>query len=375
MNNATLVAHAGTNRVTELEVRAVPRPAFTDSWHPYSHGEVLDAVGSAVSGAGFKVERAEYSLTKGDIADKMFAVWELDRADDETRFAIGIRNSVNKTMAVGLCAGQRVFVCDNMVFSSSFVLFRKHTGSLDTDELFIMARSAVATVIPQWEWLKAWHDRMKAIELNIREESVITVAAMRRGILRPVDFTDFQRLYHGDDTGFTKYTPTLHGWHGAVTELMNGNPLYVNAARQKALNDFINAEIPVIIADGMNPVSISFRDIEAKADERAKAMGENDRTDARKARDGMRAAVRDHRRAARVTGRRGRPRKVDVQAEIDRNLALQSYDPPAAQHPGSIPETDKQFADRTGMTDIAKAIEKKRRSIRKPKPVVVDGGE
>lgn len=308
MNDAVMVNHCGATRVPEAAVRAEERPAFTSSWHPYSHADVLDAVGMAVKGAGFKIERAEYSMVPGD---KMFAVWEIDKADDETRFAIGIRNSIAKSMAVGICAGHRVFVCDNMVFSAEFVLFRKHTGMLDIDELGIMARSAVATVIPQWERIKGWHDRMKQIELPVRDESFVTVAAMRRGIIRTTEFADFQRLYHGDENGWTKYTPTLHGWHGAVTEVMNAGPLHINAGRQVALNSFIDAEVPVILADGMTS-SVSFRDIEAKAEYRATVMKDNARKDAAKVRDEMIATIRDIRRAKRPAGRRGRKPKVNA---------------------------------------------------------------
>ena len=41
--------------------------------------------------------------------------------------AVGIRNSVDKSFPLGFCAGNRVFVCDNLAFRSELMVRRKHT--------------------------------------------------------------------------------------------------------------------------------------------------------------------------------------------------------------------------------------------------------
>jgi hypothetical protein len=41
--------------------------------------------------------------------------------------AVGIRNSTDKTFPLGFCAGNRVFVCDNLAFRSELLVRRKHT--------------------------------------------------------------------------------------------------------------------------------------------------------------------------------------------------------------------------------------------------------
>jgi hypothetical protein len=355
--NATLIAHRGTNRVTEEIVRAEPCPDFTATWHPYSHAAVLDAMAGAVADAGFAIERREYSMSPND---KMFGVWEINKSNDELRFAIGIRNSIAKSMAVGLCAGERVFVCDNMVFSSEFILFRKHTGWLDTDELTLMAREAVAAVIPNWSRIQAWHDRMKSVELDIRSASMITVAAMRRGIISPAHFGEWNDLYHGNGVP-AKYTPTLHGWHGATTELMNGLALYRNAARQTQLNAFIDHEVPIILDASVTTKSVSFHDIETDAFYREREARATIKVAAREQRAAFRVKVREHRRVVRgsESGRVRRPA-----AELVTGTKLDERHAPIDDHPGAHPETDKQFADRTGMTDIARELKRKRAAKR-----------
>ena len=51
--------------------------------------------------------------------------------------AIGIRTSNDKSLALQLAIGYRVFVCDNMSFAGDLIaLRRKHTGNLDLHKEF-----------------------------------------------------------------------------------------------------------------------------------------------------------------------------------------------------------------------------------------------
>lgn len=316
--NATLCAHKGTKRVSEEIVRAEAQPVFTDSWHPYSHGQVLDAIGLAVKDAGFKIERKEYSLSPGAL---MFGVWEVNRQDEEERFAIGIRNSINKTMAVGLCAGQRVFVCDNMVFSSEFVLFRKHTGMLDEDEIVFMAREAVAQVVPQWDRIRAWHEGLKSTEINVQQTSVLTIAAMRQGLINPKQFDRWNELYYGNGKP-SKYTPTLHGWHGATTELMNDIVLYRNSARQARLNDFIDHEVPILLSAEAGKKTFTFEKAEDRAAEAATEAKEERKGAAREVAKEFRTKVQEARREKKAAERAAKaPKIASKRMKADRKAA------------------------------------------------------
>jgi hypothetical protein len=51
---------------------------------------------------------------------KMFGVLDLETEMHGCRFAIGLRNSHDKSMRLGLTVGYRVFVCSNMAFSGDF---------------------------------------------------------------------------------------------------------------------------------------------------------------------------------------------------------------------------------------------------------------
>src|SRR5260370_35329978 len=41
--------------------------------------------------------------------------------------AVGVRNSIDKTLPIAFAAGERVFCCDTLAFRSEIVVARKHT--------------------------------------------------------------------------------------------------------------------------------------------------------------------------------------------------------------------------------------------------------
>jgi hypothetical protein len=242
---ATLSSGSSSTRVPEAIVRAAPEPAFTKTWRPYSHGAVLDCLAAATKEMKFDVVRKDYSITKNQA--RMFGVWEIgNKADDELSFAIGFRNSIDKHFAVGLCAGERVFVCDNLIFDSEFILFRKHSGQLSRDELQLTAIEAMKTVTNRFELLKNWHGKLKEVGIDHKEAALLTVAAMRKELIPPSNYPKFHDLFFDKST---KYTPTLHGWHGAVTELYKDQSLLTVQYKNAELNKFIRHEAPIFLSE------------------------------------------------------------------------------------------------------------------------------
>ena len=58
----------------------------------------------------------------------MFATIDLTTPlADGVTLAVGVRNSIDKSLPLGFCAGSRVFVCDNLSFRSELMVHRKHT--------------------------------------------------------------------------------------------------------------------------------------------------------------------------------------------------------------------------------------------------------
>jgi len=130
--SATLSAHAGGYTCTEDAVRAVVIPNGTKTWCPIGHNVLIDLIGAELDKRGLIVEERQYAMV--DAGAQMFGTYTL-RADRNKDFtlALGIRNSINKTLPAGMCAGSRVFVCDNLAFSAAVTLGRKHTMNIMED--------------------------------------------------------------------------------------------------------------------------------------------------------------------------------------------------------------------------------------------------
>lgn len=126
MTNATLCLHAGGASATIDELRAVPVPEATRTWHPVSHDRVVEMTTSALTNAGYKIEQSHFGLAKH--GKRLFGTFDVQsEIAGGVGLAVGIRSSLDQQFAIGFCCGSRVFVCDNLAFRSDTTVKRKHT--------------------------------------------------------------------------------------------------------------------------------------------------------------------------------------------------------------------------------------------------------
>lgn len=123
---ATLMTHCGAVKVQRSELQAIDAPPPTDTWFPVRHADVIDSVTNTLTAAGFEIAKQSFALSHGN--HRMFSTMDLTvPLHTGVALAIGIRNSTDKTFPLGFCAGNRVFVCDNLAFSAELLVKRKHT--------------------------------------------------------------------------------------------------------------------------------------------------------------------------------------------------------------------------------------------------------
>src|SRR5260370_8217996 len=110
MSESTLIASGG--KLTRDEVILVATPPGTATHKPVPHGEVTGALIETLGFRHIAVFRDEYALSKDGM--KMFAVLDLDTGIEGCRFPIGIRNSHDKPIPLGLTIAARLFLCAHM---------------------------------------------------------------------------------------------------------------------------------------------------------------------------------------------------------------------------------------------------------------------
>lgn len=233
MSQSTLI---GSSRVTEAEVLQVPAVPFTNSFHPVHHRHVLDAIRSGVVATGLEIVKTDYVLANN--GNRMFGVWDLSGGNDELCWSIGIRNSMDKSMALGITAGTRVFVCENLSFSGEFVEFRKHTKGLVYEELEFMAYRAMKKMVSNLTRYQAWHEGLKDFSLTEQDAKLLLVEIMTNNIMPPSKFARFNELYFGG-----VYDPTLWGFHETVTDVLRDNNLMTLPKKNRMLNGVLDTYV------------------------------------------------------------------------------------------------------------------------------------
>lgn len=162
----SLIVHSDGYKCSLADVRAIKSPKFTDSWAPISHGNLIDMVKERMKNLKITIEgKGEFALAKDGA--QMFATFDL-RSEERKDFtlALGLRNSINKSLAAGICCGSKVFVCDNLAFSSDIVFGHRHNANI-IEALPAIIDSALNKFTDDGKIQEKLFDKMKKIEVPI----------------------------------------------------------------------------------------------------------------------------------------------------------------------------------------------------------------
>ena len=156
MQQAQLMAHCGSSKITREELKVIPTPEGSATHQPLSHFVIVGALVETLSFRQISVVREEYAVS-GD-GMKMFGVLDLETTFDGCRFSIGVRNSNDKSMRLAMTVGYRVFVCDNMAFQGDFSLvLAKHTKNFSLiDAISVGVDRMQRNFEPMRRQIEAW---------------------------------------------------------------------------------------------------------------------------------------------------------------------------------------------------------------------------
>ncbi len=176
-----LVLHRSGWEATKTDLAAATVPEPTDSYHPVPYNRFVEEVELHVPRFGLTVQSQQFALARE--GNQMFGVITCTNGHNagDYALAIGLRNSYDRSLSVGLVAGTRVFCCDNLAFSGEIAMVRKHTANVFRDLPDLIYR-----MLSQVTVLKARTDeeiaRMKLLPLTPERAHHVMVAAIRVGI-------------------------------------------------------------------------------------------------------------------------------------------------------------------------------------------------
>ena len=229
--SATLIG----NRVPESEVFNVPSVPFTKTFKPFHHKQVIEAIRSALNMVGLNIVSTEYALANQ--GNRMFGVYDLDSGTDELGWSMGFRNALDKSFAITIIAGSRVFLCSNLAFDGEAIEMRRHTKGLTIEELEFLAFRAIKTLVGRLTKFQEWHLGLKEYDLSDMDAKVLLVDMISQKVFPASKLPRFHDLYFG------AYEPTLWGFHEATTETLKDTNLLTLPKKNKALNSIIDQYI------------------------------------------------------------------------------------------------------------------------------------
>ena len=106
------------SKLTREELARVTTPAPTATHKPIPHIAVVEKLIEALSFRQITVVREEYAVSSDGM--KMFGVMDLSSGFEGCRFAVGLRNSHDKSFRLSCTVGLRVFVCENLAFHGEY---------------------------------------------------------------------------------------------------------------------------------------------------------------------------------------------------------------------------------------------------------------
>ena len=179
---ATLVVHRGGWEATKADLATVPVPDPTDSYHPVPYGRFIEEVEMHVPRFGLTVQSAAFALARD--GGQMFGVLTCvnDKPAADYALALGVRNSYDRSLSVGLTLGSRVFCCDNLAFSGEVTMHRKHTVNVfrDLPDLIYRMLSQVSSMRERNDGEIA---AMKVRELPPPQAHHLMIEAIRANVL------------------------------------------------------------------------------------------------------------------------------------------------------------------------------------------------
>ena len=122
-----LMLHGGGWSATLADLAAVPLPEPSPSYVPVPYPRLIEEIKLHVPRFGLEVVREEYGLARE--GRQMFGVLTCRNGHSQADYslALGVRSSVDRSLAIGLVLGSNVICCSNLAFSGEVTMHRKHT--------------------------------------------------------------------------------------------------------------------------------------------------------------------------------------------------------------------------------------------------------
>lgn len=237
MSGGQLMLHCGGQPATRLDLADVTKPEETRTYMPVGHLELVEKVdGIARELLHRDLVRESFGLNQK--GTQMFGVLTYKNGEDEDMgLSIGIRNSYDQSLSIGVAMGGRVFVCDNLAISGEIRIVRKHTPRVwQTIEDMII--STLFKYRPVWEALKSDVLRMQEIEITQFHGHELLGRLIGQRVLTPQQIPLAYREW--DKPSLPDFAPrNIWSLYNAVNQALKTSPVGQIMERHRRLHDIM----------------------------------------------------------------------------------------------------------------------------------------
>lgn len=178
---ATLISMVDTAVITRTQLAALPPVVGTSTFKPIPHIDLVETLSKVLSARSITIEREQFAINQS--GTRLFGTFDLSLNGIVGSCAsLGLRTANDRTMAIQMIAGLRIFVCDNLAFNGDMVaLRRRHTSGL---QLFGEVEQAIVKYERHYFNLKTEVENLKSLRLtDDRAKALIFDAVYKHAVL------------------------------------------------------------------------------------------------------------------------------------------------------------------------------------------------
>lgn len=213
----TLMLHAGAQAIDYDGLLALTTPEPTATHMPIPHHRLVNLVRHSLGFYGHEVVDQQHGVTPD--GQRYFGLLTLKSDYGDYSDTVGLRNSNDRSLPIGIAFGSRVFVCDNTAFVGDQVIKTKHTAKLKA-RLPGMIAEIVEPLATQREAQARTFQRYKALPLTDDRADGVIMKLYRRNVLNITAVPDVLRQW--DDPQFDWGGKTAFRLFNAVTFVLTG---------------------------------------------------------------------------------------------------------------------------------------------------------
>jgi hypothetical protein len=209
------LSHANSQLVTREQLLTIAPPPSTATWRPIAHADLITAIDRQLLVRGITIQAERFAIQRDGA--RLFAVLDLSlERSGECCASLGIRTANDRSLALEIAVGVRVFVCDNMTFSGDLIaLRRKHTARFDLN-------ADISRAVDRYQaHLLTLQQQITSIQqapLSDLQAKALIVDAFSQEILPLRYFKPVTETYCHPTPDMTDVLPrTLWGLHNAFT--------------------------------------------------------------------------------------------------------------------------------------------------------------